>query len=64
MKGVVIGALGNAVFGLGTIIWIVDLLWAFWNRDRQTLHDKIMKTVVVDERAYRQAMREGTQPSL
>ena len=35
-------------FGLASI---VDLLWAFWDRDRQTLHDKIMKTVVVDDRA-------------
>lgn len=64
VKGVVIGALGNAVFGLGTIIWIVNLLLAFSDKDRQALHDKVMKTVVVDERAYRQAMREDSQSGL
>lgn len=31
---------------------VIDLLWAFWDKDRQTLHDKIVKTVVVDDRAY------------
>ena len=30
---------------------LVDLLWAFWDKDRQTIHDKIVKTVVVDDRA-------------
>ena len=50
--------------GVGLIVGIVDLLWAFWNRDRQTLHDKIMRTVVIDERAYRQAMREDSQSGL
>ena len=29
---------------------LIDLLWAFWDKDRQTLHDKIVKTVVVDDR--------------
>ena len=40
----------NSVVGIASI---VDLLWAFWDRDRQTLHDKIMKTVVVDDRSFR-----------
>ena len=31
---------------------LIDLLWAFWDRDRQTLHDKIVKTLVVDDRAF------------
>ena len=26
-------------------------VWAFWDKDRQTLHDKIMNTVVVDDRS-------------
>ncbi|MDP6403269.1 MAG: RDD family protein, partial [SAR202 cluster bacterium] len=30
---------------------ILDLLWAFWDKDRQTLHDKIVKTYVVDDRS-------------
>jgi len=34
--------MGSAVYGS---------LWAFWDKDRQTLHDKIMKTVVVDDRS-------------
>ena len=52
-------------FGLFTVIADVVLLglasvlgdlWSFWDKDRQTLHDKIMKTVVVDDRAYRLAI--------
>ena len=35
------------------VVGIIDLLWAFWDRNRQTLHDKIMKTIVVDDRAFR-----------
>ncbi len=44
-------ALGDAV--TSGIASLVDLVWAFWDKDRQTLHDKIMKTVVVDDRALR-----------
>ena len=32
--------------------WIFDGLWAFWDRDRQALHDKIVKTIVVDDREF------------
>ena len=62
IKGVAVGVLSQFLFGLGAIVWIVDLLWAFWDKDRQTLHDKIMKTVVVDERAYRRAAAEEQRP--
>ena len=37
-------------FGLASVL---EKLWAFWDKDRQTLHDKIMKTVVVDDRVLR-----------
>ena len=37
----------------GGIVYVLDLIWALWDTDRQTLHDKIMSTVVVDDRAYR-----------
>ena len=33
--------------------WIFDGLWAFGDRDRQALHDKIEKTIVVDDRNFR-----------
>lgn len=49
IKGVVVGILDSVLVVAG----IVDLLWAFWDKDRQTLHDKIMKTVVVDDREFR-----------
>ena len=32
-------------------VWLVDYLWAFWDKDRQALHDKIMKTYVVEGQA-------------
>ena len=54
VEGLLIGGLGGFLFGIPGVI---DLLWAFWDKDRQTLHDKIMKTVVVDDRGlqYRPA---------
>ena len=55
VKGILVNAVSWLSAGVGLIVWIVDLLWAFWDKDRQTLHDKIMKTVVIDERAYRHA---------
>ena len=42
------------------IAGVVDLLWAFWDKDRQTLHDKIMKTVVVDDRVLRSRPHEAS----
>ena len=50
VKEVAIAVVSQIVFGLP---WLIDLLWAFWDKDRQTLHDKIMKTYVVDDRALR-----------
>ena len=49
IKSIAVGIL-DSVVGIATI---VDLVWAFWDKDRQTIHDKIMKTVVVDDRAFR-----------
>ena len=62
IKFVAINAVTFISGSIGTIVWIVDLLWAFWDRDHQALHDKIMKTVVVDERAYRRAAAEEQRP--
>ena len=33
--------------GLG-LISLLDYLWAFWDKERQTLHDKVANTVVVN----------------
>ena len=51
VEGPLIGGLGGF---LGGIPGVIDNLWAFWDKDRQTLHDKIMKTVVVDDRSQDQ----------
>lgn len=58
VKGVLVNAVSWLSAGVGLIVWIGDLLWAFWDKDRQTLHDKIMKTVVIDERVYRETSME------
>ena len=29
---------------------LLDFLWALWDRDRQTLHDKVVQSVVIDDR--------------
>ena len=50
VKWFVFHVVGNFFAGLPGII---DLLWAFWDKDRQALHDKIMKTVVIDDRLLR-----------
>ena len=47
LKFVVIGLLGEVTLGIASV---VDNLWAFWDKDRQALHDKVMKTVVVQDR--------------
>jgi uncharacterized RDD family membrane protein YckC len=36
-------------------------MWAIWDRDRQALHDKVMKTIVVDDRDLRITVQ--TQPA-
>ena len=59
VKGLLFEAAADAVtFGLGSLL---DVLWAFWDKDRQTLHDKIMKTYVVDDRSLR-SVSSGTAP--
>ncbi len=51
VKFAALGVAGDTVaFSIPTIL---DLLWAFWHKDRQTLHDKIMKTVVVNDLVLR-----------
>ena len=59
IKFAAVNAVSFVSGGIGLIVWIGDLVWAFWDKDRQALHDKIMRTVVIDERAYRQPAIEG-----
>ncbi len=50
----------NAIIGLVIAIpvfSILDLMWAIWDKDRQTLHDKVMNTIVVDDREAVRALR-------
>jgi uncharacterized RDD family membrane protein YckC len=32
---------------VATVVWLIDPLWAAWDPDRQTLHDKVARTNVV-----------------
>ncbi|MEL7221471.1 MAG: RDD family protein, partial [Bacteroidota bacterium] len=34
---------------LSQMFWCLGFLWSFWDSDRQTWHDKIVKTYVVEE---------------
>lgn len=43
-RGLARGLLGWATLGVG---FLVDHLWALWDRDQQTLHDKVVTAVVV-----------------
>lgn len=38
--------LGSATIILG-VVWLLDMLFPLWDKKRQTLHDKIAKTVVL-----------------
>ena len=41
--------LGTVTLILG-VIWLVDMLFPLWDKKNQTLHDKIVKTVVIRAR--------------
>ena len=43
-KGIVFGFLGAATLGVASVL---DYLWALWDEDKQTLHDKLAGTLVV-----------------
>ena len=60
IKLVAVGILDSVV----GVVGIIDLVWAFWDKDRQTLHDKIMKTVVVDDRVLRNASSSNSSTSI
>ncbi len=44
VKELVFGFLGVLTIG---VAWLLDFLWALWDEDRQTLHDKMAATFVV-----------------
>ncbi len=48
IKGILVGMI--AAFTL-YIFWLIDGLWAAWDKDKQTLHDKIIGTLVVQVEA-------------
>ena len=48
-------AIDSVSFGIGSLL---DKVWAFWDKDRQALHDKIVKTVFVDDREFRSRSTE------
>ena len=54
--GIIGLAIDSVTLGLGSVL---DGLWAFWDRDRQALHDKIVKTVVVDDRQFRSRVKNA-----
>lgn len=40
-------SIGGAIPGVGFLVQLVDYLWCLWDGNRQCLHDKVVKTVVV-----------------
>ena len=61
------GVVKNLIFGIilnlltGGIVWALDYLWALWDKDRQTPHDKVSSTVVVDDKTYIRASLASRQ---
>ena len=52
-------ARGLAGFVAGIIPFYLDELWLLWDRDAQTLHDKIVSTVVVRARGSEKIVETG-----
>ncbi len=44
IKGILVGIISMLTL---YIFWLVDGIWAAWDKDKQTLHDKIVGTLVV-----------------
>ena len=40
----------NLVFFLLGLVWILDMLFPLWDKQRQTLHDKVVGSVVIRTR--------------
>ena len=54
----------NAIIGLVIpipVFTFLDPMWAIWDKDRQALHDKVMKTIVVDDREAVHAIRIASE---
>jgi uncharacterized RDD family membrane protein YckC len=43
-------SLVEIIFRITVIVWIIDMLFPIWDAKRQTLHDKIVSTVVLRTR--------------
>ena len=56
VKVVIFSALGVITGGITSIL---DPLWILWDKDRQTLHDKMADTIVVRPRLGLHTLREG-----
>ena len=48
IKGILVGLIASFTL---YIFWLIDGLWAAWDKDKQTLHDKIVGTLVVQVEA-------------
>ena len=44
VKSILFGIIGNITLGIGSL---VDAVWVFFDKNRQTLHDKVVNTIVV-----------------
>jgi uncharacterized RDD family membrane protein YckC len=53
------GLVGFA-FGLFVIVQLADDLWLLWDKDAQTLHDKVASTVVVAARGSEHVVEQGS----
>jgi len=45
---------------LGVLPFYLDLIWLLWDKDAQTLHDKVVGTVVVKAEGSERVVTEGS----
>ena len=50
----------GAVLGVISIVGVVDALWMLWDKDAQTLHDKMAETVVVKAKGSEKIVELGS----
>jgi uncharacterized RDD family membrane protein YckC len=50
---------GLAGFAAGLLPFFLDELWILWDRDAQTIHDKIVNTVVVKAKGSEKIVEQG-----
>ena len=62
VKVLLFGVVSSLLGALGFVVWLTNAAWLLWDRNRQTLHDKIAETIVVSAPEGLEWRAPGTGP--